>query len=372
MNAVRRIAVVGSDLCGLACALACARAGLAVTVFDAGSPQVVAPSHVDVVPNLLRDLVRLGLADECVRGGFAYAGAVVVDESGRRRFEWPTPRLAGDRHPLALGMAYDELYRIVKNAALAAGVEVKLFHKVSVSDAQQPRLALADGSVVDADLVLLSATAAPEAMARQFGDVLADVAEVRWCHLLMPRPPRLDQATWMFGEHGRRLLLVPVNLRQASLSVAVPADQQPQSLAALVELLGGWGEMPRQLAGSLSGPTAGVMPAPLRCTPVSGLLPTPWAQGGVLLVGTAGHGVSSLFGQATSQAFEDALVLGDLLSAPRSREELQAAYLARRLPRARRVHALTRRATRWLVRPEPATDWMVLAGELQSLLATPA
>lgn len=368
MDAVRRVAVVGTDLCGLACALACARAGLSVTVFDAGSPQVAAPSHVDVVPSLLRDLVRLGLADECVRSGFPYAGAVVVDESGRRRFDWPTPRLAGERYPLALGMAYDDLCRIVKDAALAAGAAIKLFHKVSGIDAQQSRLTLADGATVDADLVLLSAPAAPQAMAQQFGDVLADVEETQWCHLQIARPPRLDQATWMFGEQGRRLLLVPLNLRRAALAVALQADQPLQSADELASLLGSWGELPRQLAGLLSNAS----PAALRCTPVSGLLATPWALGGVLVVGTAGHGLSSAFGQSAAQAIEDALVLGELLITPRGRDELLSAYLARRLPRARRVHALTSRATRWLVRPEPTTDWMALAEELQSLLATPA
>lgn len=368
MDALRHIAVVGTDLCGLACALACARAGLSVTVFDAGSPQVAAPSHVDVVPNLLRDLVSLGLADDCVRSGFPYAGAVVVDESGRSRFDWPTPRLAGERYPLALGMAYDELCRIVKSAVQAVGVEIKIFHKVSVIDPGRSQLTLADGTTIAADLVLLSATAATEAMARQFGNVLADVAETQWCHLQIARPPRLDQATWMFGEQARRLLLVPVNMRRAALAVAVPKDQQPHSAEDLAELLGGWGDMPRQLSAMV----ANAATAAPRCTPVSGLLPTPWAQGGVLLVGAAGHGLSSAFGQSAAQAIEDALVLGDLLATTRHRDELIGRYLARRLPRARRVHALTSRAARWLVRPEPATDWMALAHELQNLLATPA
>ena len=68
----RVVKVVGGGLAGLACALAAARAGADVDLHEARSGPIGLQAHVDVVPNMLRELVRLGVGDACVRTGFPY------------------------------------------------------------------------------------------------------------------------------------------------------------------------------------------------------------------------------------------------------------------------------------------------------------
>lgn len=62
-----RVSVIGGWFAGLACAIGAARAG-AIQVFDHGAADVRCEAHVEVVPNMLPDLVRLGVGDLCVRG----------------------------------------------------------------------------------------------------------------------------------------------------------------------------------------------------------------------------------------------------------------------------------------------------------------
>ena len=119
--AVRRVVVVGAGIAGLACALACARAGAQVDVLEAHAVALRAPAHIDLVPNLLRELARLGVAQSCVQRGFAYDGVAVLDEHGDEAFRLPTSRLAGPQLPPAAGIAHDALIDVLCQAAAAAG-----------------------------------------------------------------------------------------------------------------------------------------------------------------------------------------------------------------------------------------------------------
>ena len=56
MAVIGHVGVVGAGLAGLAAALAAATAGLHVDVFEAAPVLFEPQAHIDVVPNLLRDL----------------------------------------------------------------------------------------------------------------------------------------------------------------------------------------------------------------------------------------------------------------------------------------------------------------------------
>jgi 2-polyprenyl-6-methoxyphenol hydroxylase-like FAD-dependent oxidoreductase len=75
---VQRVCVIGAGLAGLACAVAAAGRGLHVQVFDDADQQTTWRGHVEVVPNMLRDLVALGVGDACVRAGFPFHGVDVL------------------------------------------------------------------------------------------------------------------------------------------------------------------------------------------------------------------------------------------------------------------------------------------------------
>jgi 2-polyprenyl-6-methoxyphenol hydroxylase-like FAD-dependent oxidoreductase len=385
---LQRIGVVGAGMAGLACALAAARSGRQVTLLEA-APQPPQPRQqpgsVDVLPAMLRDLVVLGVADDCVRTGFAYRGVDVRGRDGGLLHQVPTEPLAGARYPAALGMRRADLLAQLERAALAAGVQllrgqrvgqVKLASPPSASGASGANGAVvqacaADGRLLcEVDLLLLAVGAASELRGRVFPEAgPVQPLGQRWWYALMRRPPELERPCVVLGGTGQRVVLHPVRHDEAGLAwiepqlEALPPDPAAylrQALAALP----GW-------AGSLAAlirPDTPVVQRPV----YSGLLQPHWHQGPVLAVGDCAHALPPHFGQSAAQAIEDARVLGDLLGHDLDADALVQAFTARRQERARQVHQLTTTAARWDLHPEGETDLSSLMDRLQRTLAQPA
>lgn len=360
------VVVVGAGIAGLSCALACARAGARVEVVEARTAQVSVPAHVEVMPNLLRALARLGVAHDCVQRGFAYSGFAVVDEQGDEGFTLPIEPLAGPQLPPAVGIALDELVDLLACAAVRAGVVLQRGCGVLAVEADAGRVVVGGGRELQADLVVLAAGADSPLVGALFGPMRRGTLRHAWWHALLPRPPWLDRATWMAGSLGRRLMLVPIGMSRAGVAVVGAAAGEPADGGVLVRLLKSWGALPRRLAAAID-PSAAVL---RRAT--SSLREPPWHRGAVLCVGASAHAFAPPFGQSVAQAMEDAVVLGELLAAGLERPNLLQRFTERRSRRVRHLHALTERAARWMVQPEPATDLWRLAGQISAFAARPA
>ena len=364
---VRNIIVVGAGIAGLACAMTCARAGAQVDVLEAGAFAARTHAPFDVVPNLLRDLATIGVAHDFAHRGFAYSGFAVVDQNGAPRHEVSTPRLAGDRLPAALGIAYDAALEILATHAVGAGARIRRGVNVTAVDAISGTALIDGGQRMQATLIVLATGARSHLVESTFG--LAEQSGTQtWWHALLPRPTGLERATWMAGMPGRRLLLLPISMEQAGLAVlATPPAGAELSASALAEVLGGWGEYSRQLAALLP-------PDGAASVHVAGgaVLPRAWYSGAVVCAGAAAHAVARPFGQSAAQAVEDAIVLGELVGAGLKRAAVLDGYMARRSERAHRVHELTERAVRWMTRPEAQTDLTALAQEIGDLVSAPA
>ena len=366
MAAIRHVGIIGGGLAGLAAALSATRAGLRVELFEAQAEPAYPPAHLDVVPNLLRDLATLGLAGACVRRGFPYQGFQVLDGDGVTQFAVPTPRLAGAPWPGALGLVYGELLAALREAVLAAGGVLHLGH--AVRDANDDGAIVTErGSRHAVDLaVIASGDRLPTVAGRPLAALDEEVLQQQWCHALVPRPQGLECATWVIGRGGLRAMLVPVDTRRIGVALLQPADAAATP-AALRAVLAGDGRLLQGLARHF-GDEVPVLRRPVR----SGVLSAPWHQAGVLRIGLSVHRLPPHFGQAAAQTLEDACVLGALLRDGLSKEALPAAFMARRYERARQVHAVAAQAARWQLHPEPGTDLRALHERLVPLVAEPA
>lgn len=365
---VRRVIVVGAGIAGLASALACARSDARVDVLEARSWRAPVPAHIDLVPNLLRELARLGVAEACVRRGFAYSGVAVLNEHGDEALRLQTPHLAGARLPAAAGIAHDDLLDVLSKAAVQAGATLHAGLPVRSVDATQGRVVAEGGRAFQAELVLLATGAQSPLAASVFDADSPSVSLHDWWHALLPRPAWLERSTVMAGSVGRRLLLVPISMARAGLAVVAERERQgPSDAGALAFLLNGWGALPRRIAAEL-GPEC---PTTLRRV-VSSLREPPWHRGAALCVGAAAHAFAPPFGQSAAQALEDAVVLGELLEPAPARGPLLRAFCARRVDRARQLHGLIDQGARWLAKPEPDTDLQNLASRIDDIVARPA
>jgi len=325
-----------------------------------------------VVPGMLRDLATLGVADDCVRAGFAYHGADVLDRQGRRLFELPTERLAGPRLPAALGIRHGDLHQVLEQAGQRHGVQTLRGARVgSIGEvAGDGCVRLVEGSRLAADLVLLATGAVSPLRASVFAHArpLQALGQV-WRYALTRRPLGLDRPLIAMGGPGSRAVVLPVQHDTAGISVTEPASMQDDAPppAQLRRALRAFASPVRDLAARIGDDT------PVATRPVlSGVLEGPWHRGPVLAIGDAAHALPPHFGQSAAQAVEDACVLGELLATATDRDSLFHAFEQRRSTRVRRVHEITSTAARWDLKPDGGADLDLLLQRLMHTVAQPA
>jgi 2-polyprenyl-6-methoxyphenol hydroxylase-like FAD-dependent oxidoreductase len=365
MSPALRIGIVGAGLAGLATALTASSAGAAVEVFDAPAAATSKATHLHVTANLLRDLNTLGLADRCVRQGFPYKGMVVADVHGRAYAELPSPRLAGEALPPALGMVYGDLLGLLREAAVHRGA--RLHPGTTIVDAlPDATLVTHAGAHHPMDLAVLTNGNENSTPRSAFAAWEPQALPQLWCQTLVPRPVALDRATLVVSHEHHKVLLVPVDTRRAGAAVMWNEHELP-STAAVRHALAAQGGIVAPVARHWGAAT------PVTVQPVRfGMQPGPWHAQRVLRIGPAALVLPPHFGQQAAQAVEDALVLGELLRASLPHDELLPAFEARRVDRARRVLEITTQAARWNVRPDASTDLLALAERLVPLVAHPA
>lgn len=367
-----RACVVGAGIAGLACVLAAASRGLRVQLLDEAPAARALPASIDVVPGMLRDLAHLGVADACVRAGFAYHGIDVFDRQGRQLFELPTERLAGPRLPAAVGIRHGDLHTLLESAARNQGVALQRSARVQAIEehAGHARVRLADGTCHEADLVLLATGADGVLRTALFpNDPPAQPLGQVWRYTLAKRPLGLDRPLIAMGGPGRRAMVLPVQHDMAGIAISEPAPVSDAATPAALmrSALQSFAPPLRELAARIADD------APVVSRPVlSGVLDGPWHRGPVLAVGDCAHALPPHFGQAAAQSVEDARVLADLLGAATDRDELFHAFEHRRGPRVRQVHEITTTAAHWDLQPDGEADLSLLMQRLMRTVAQPA
>lgn len=371
MSSIRRVAIVGAGLAGLACAVAVSRAGIAVDVFATESIASAEVLHLDVVPNFVRSLDGLGVLAQCQAVGFAYSRTRTMDAHGRVLESLALPHLAGEGKPAGMGLLQSDLLRLLSSRALQQGAQLYPHTPAIEIDSGAGVVRLADAATVQVDLVLLAAGLNAPLRQLMFPHApKATYHEQQWWHVVLPRAPGMDHPTVAVGQRGQKLHVVPIAPTKAGLTLSSSSapllgeQSHSQKMCSALRGFSGW---PAAWQEALQ------KNPPLVIRPVrEALLPQPWHRDRVLAVGDSAHALVPHFGQGPAQALEDAVVLQELLMQRLPVAELTATFTARRIARLERVHALTGRAALWDEHPAPSTDFRALSQALSDVVSAPA
>jgi 2-polyprenyl-6-methoxyphenol hydroxylase-like FAD-dependent oxidoreductase len=294
-----RAVVIGGGVAGSASAIALARIGADVTVYEAyEDPAGPVGSYVSLAVNGLRALEALGCLAQVQSAGFPVA---------RQRMWSGRGKLLGDvargRRPedslRSVALMRADLVTALRTAALAAGAQIVTGQRLDSE---------ADQRTADADLIvgadgIWSATrraldpAAPE-------PAYAGLYSVSGTSGSVPAGLPRDGFNWIFARHGVFIFL-PVPDGTVWWTAQVSASEPPPDPAAI-----GVAELTR-LFGTEAQATAVLRAASTVHAANLGHLLKPVIRrhgGRIVLIGDAAHPVGA--GQGASAAMEDAVILG--------------------------------------------------------------
>jgi salicylate hydroxylase len=342
-----RAIVVGGGIGGAAAALALARAGIDVRVYEQAQQLTEVGAGVSLAPNGLRMLDRLGVSEEIARVGARYWSTELRLSDGQpARYEphqWSQPgRNVGIHRADLLGLLV---------ARLPPGT-VRTGHRCTgfSQDTDGATVGFEGGATATADVVIgadgihsvlqgfVVAPAEP---------VFSGVVAHRGLVPAVDVYPADTMCMWV-GE-GRHFLVFPVRagelLNYVGFVPSVESVRESWSAtgdpAALAAQFDGWDPVIGAVIDAISGPGgSGFQWGMYDRTP----LPT-WSSGRLTLLGDAAHPMLPHLGQGVNQALEDAVVLATLLGACASRDVPQAlaAYEGLRRERTARVQLGSRR-----------------------------
>jgi len=319
-----RIAVAGGGVAGAASAIALARAGAEVTVYEAHEdPAGTVGSFLSLAVNGLRALEFLGCLPQVQAAGFAVARQRMWAGNGKLLGDVARARPPGDPlHSVTLMRA--DLVTVLRDAATRAGATIITGQPLTGADLRGDRAGGAD-LIVGADGIWSSA--------RRVVDPAAPEPAYAGLYSVSGVSDGLDWAgpgAWnmIFGRHGAFIYL-PAPDGTIWWSAQVSAKAPPQDLAGIgpdelatvfrreqqaVAILGG--------AHTVHAATLHHVLAPVRR----------WHGSDIVLIGDAAHPAGA--GQGASMAIEDAVELARQLGRPGTVAGALARFDAARRDRA--------------------------------------
>jgi FAD-dependent urate hydroxylase len=333
-----RILVVGAGIAGLAAARGLRVAGFRPDVVEELPATTVPGAGIYLPGNATRALRHLGLDAPLRPLGDLIFRQVFQDSAGRSLFEMDVAALwAGVGESRALPRA--DLQQV-----LLTGVGGEVRYEVGVRDLTivdgAAKVEFSDGGIAEYDLVIGADGRRSTVRAKAgLGGPATPTGQIVYRSVITGGPP-LSDSTALLGRRSA-FVVMPMGGRRlycVADETAPDAPNPPDPPARVRELFGEFG---------------GVVPAILQAMEnvqvarTDEVVVDAWSRGPVLLVGDAAHATAPTLAQGAAMAFEDAVVLGEVLK--RTPDDVPAAlraYEQRRRPRCRQVRERTRERDR--------------------------
>jgi salicylate hydroxylase len=348
MGKVRRIAIVGAGLGGLAAAIALRRQGFEVQIYEQAPELAEFGAGINISPNSVKFFRAVGLAEKL--------HAISSEPIGLTWRNWDSGEIYNclpfDDFEKRYGAKYyvvhrSDLHRLLSEAVPQASIELgKRCTKVESRNGSVG-LSFEDGTSADADVVVGCDGIRSAVRACMFGGKGPHYAGTMCWRALAPSSalPKEYQDRYVNQWSGDGGFVISYYIRQNKFINFVCVRQQP-----------GWAEQSWSVPSSVDEmlaafPHAGenlrrMMGEATSCSKwgqFTGEHAPQWTKDRVTLLGDSAHAMLATFGQGANMAFEDAYVLAQWLRASADDPHTAlAGYEAVRKPRATRVQQLSR------------------------------
>jgi FAD-dependent urate hydroxylase len=345
-----RILVVGAGIAGLAAARGLRVAGFRPDVVEE-LPATMSPGAGIFLPgNATRALRALGLDAPLRPFGDLIFRQVFLDTVGAAMFEVDLAALwAGVGESRAMSRA--DLQQV-----LLTGVGGEVRYDTAVTGLQivdgAAKVEFSSGAVAEYDLVIGADGRRSTVRAKAgLGGAATPTGQTVYRSVVSGGPPVSDW-TALLGRKSS-FVVMPMGGRRlychADETTNLPSPADP--LARV-----------RELFGSFGGPVPAILAAmqKVQMARTDEVVLDTWSAGPVLLVGDAAHATAPTLAQGAAMAFEDAVVLGEVLRAtPDDVPAALVAYENRRRPRCGQVREWTRERDRTRDVPAALRDPML-------------
>jgi 2-polyprenyl-6-methoxyphenol hydroxylase-like FAD-dependent oxidoreductase len=374
MPNVSKVLIVGGGIGGLALSIGLRKAGIDVEIVEIKQQWTV--YHVGIIAqsNLIRAVVSLGIADDCVAAGFSYQCVRFCDANGNVWSESPGVILAGPNYPPYLGLTRPALHNVLSAAAQKAGVRVRLGVTVARLTQSEAKVAVqfTDGGASDYDFVVGADGIHSQIRTMIFGGHLTPkfTGEGVWRYNV-PRPADVDYGSIYASREGPKAGLIPLTREAAYIFRIGPEPGNPRfpkdELADIMrDRLKPFGGAIGELARGITDPEL-VVYRPLE----SVLVPAPWYRGRVALIGDAAHSITPHLGQGAAQAVEDAVVLAEELQKNGPVHDSLQSFMRRRFERCKFILEASLQIGEWEMHPDPKADVGSLMGRVAQTVVQP-
>lgn len=335
MTTIRNVLIVGGGIAGMSLAIRLRQQGIQVEIVERKTDWTVLGVGIILQGPALRALQKVGVLDRCLQEGFGSNELQIGGAEGHVFARFPQPQLAGPEYPATVGILRPILHSILAEASRKADVSIRLGLSVAsfTQDANAVEVEFTDGTRGRYELVVGADGIYSHMRELIFGNSIKPkyVGQIVW-RANLKRPPEVTGVSMWYGPHNKAGFS-PFSQQGMYLfltqNVPTPTRPEQEQLPALLrEQLSDYQGLVGEAREQITDPEQ-VNHRPIE----SVLLPSPWYQGRVLLIGDAAHATTPHLASGAAIAIEDAVVLSDLLASDAPVAQVLEDFMSRRYER---------------------------------------